>query len=123
MTENEINLSKQFNLKFLLGVINSKLINFYFKLYFSDELHVYPETIEQLPVPYVQETQQQPLIKLVDKMLFLNKRLNDLKDKLTDERKKIEEDIKKTDDKINELVYNLYGLTKSEIRIVEESLK
>lgn len=119
ITEEDINLSKKFNLKFLLGIINSKLVNFCFNLYFSDELHVYPETIEQLPIPNVSESEQQPIIHLVDKMLELNKRLNQLGDKLTDERRKIEEEIKKTDTKIDELVYKLYGLTGEEIKIVE----
>ncbi len=56
-------------------------------------------------------------------MLSLNKRLNELGDKQTDERKKIEKDIKETDEQIDQEVYKLYGLTKEEIKIVEESLK
>ena len=33
----------------------------------------------------------------------------------------LKEKIKKTDNEINEMVYNLYGLTQEEINIVEES--
>ncbi|RLJ07848.1 MAG: hypothetical protein DRP16_02615, partial [Candidatus Aenigmatarchaeota archaeon] len=66
---------------------------------------------------------QQPLIKLVDKMLSLNKRLNEIGDKRTDERARIEEEIKKTDKEIDELVYKIYGITEKEKKVIEGSLK
>jgi hypothetical protein len=81
------------------------------------------ENLKNLPIRIVPESQQQPLIKLVDKMLSLHKRLNELGDKKTDERAKIEEEIKKTDAEIDELVYKLYGITEEEKRIIEESMK
>jgi len=55
-------------------------------------------------------------------MLSLNKRLNEIGDKKTDERAKVEEKIKKTDAEIDELVYELYGLTGEEIKVIESSL-
>jgi hypothetical protein len=79
--------------------------------------------IGSIPIKIVSESKQQSIIKLVDKMLSLNKRLNEIGDKKTSESAKIEEEIKKTDAEIDELVYKLYGLTKEEIAIVEESLK
>jgi hypothetical protein len=79
--------------------------------------------IEQLPIKKFPETKQQPLIKLVDKMLSLNKRLNEIGDKKTDKRDKIEEEIKKTDAEIDELVYKIYGITAKEKKIIEDSLK
>lgn len=123
ITEENINLSRQFNLKFLLGIINSKLVNFYFKLYFSDELHVYPEMIEQLPIPNIPETKQQPIINLVDKMLSLNKRLNELGDKKTDAWARLKEEKEKTDKEIDELVYKIYDITEAKKKIIEESLE
>lgn len=67
--------------------------------------------------------EQQPLIKLVDKMLSLNKRLNEIADKKTDERSRIEQEIKKTDTQIDALVYQIYALTPAEQKIIEGSLK
>ena len=43
--------------------------------------------------------------------------------KKTDERTKIEEDIKKADTKINELVYEIYGITEDGKQIIESGLK
>jgi len=74
-------------------------------------------------IPIAKNENQQPIIKLVDKMLSLNKRLNELKDKSTDEKAKIEAEIKKIDQEIDELVYKLYGITEAEKKIIEESLK
>ena len=108
-------------LKYLLAVLNSKLINFYFANTFID-YNIKPTYIDLLPIKVILEPQQQPLIKLVDKMLSLNKRLNELKDKSTDEKAKIEAEIKKTDQEIDELVYKLYGITEAEKKIIEESL-
>ena len=108
-------------LKYLLAVLNSKLINFYFANTFID-YNIKPTYIDLLPIKVILEPQQQPLIKLVDKMLSLNKRLNELKDKSTDEKAKIEAEIKKTDQEIDELVYKLYGITEAEKKKIEESL-
>ena len=122
MGTKDIELSRNFDLKFILGIINSKVIGFYFKQYFSDELHVYPEMIEQLPIPNVSQTQQQVLIKFVEKILSLNEQLNKIGDKKTIQSKKIEDEIDKTNKEIDEIVYKIYGITNQEKEIIEKSL-
>ena len=52
-------------------------------------------------------------------MLSLNERLKEIKDDLA-EKVKIEKEIRDTDEIINKLVYNLYGLTDEEIKIIED---
>ena len=116
---------EKINHLYLLGLLNSKLMNFYVLVtgkkkgttyeYFADYL-------KKLPIRVVQESKQQHIIELVDKMLYLNKRLNETDDKETDERAKIEEEIKKTDEKIDELVYQIYGITEEEKKIIEETV-
>lgn len=123
INNNQIDESKIYNQKYILSILNSKLITFYFKTFVGCGLHVYPDNIRALPIKQINESKQQPLIKLVDKMLSLNKRLNEIGDKKTDERARIEDEIKKIDNEIDNLVYKLYGLTKEEIAIVEESFK
>jgi len=54
---------------------------------------------------------------LVDRMLELNKKKNALPP--SSERERIEREIAVTDEKIDEIVYGLYGLTEEEIRVVE----
>jgi len=128
-TLNVMNIKKDvnFNLRYILALFNSNLMSFYYKTYYKSTKKVFSEIearqVEELPIKIISETKQQPFINLVNKMLSLNKRLNEIGDKKTDERAKIEEEIKKTDKEIDELVYKIYGLTKKETKIVEESLK
>ncbi|MEW6096841.1 MAG: N-6 DNA methylase [bacterium] len=82
--EDEIQTSKNYDLKYLLGFINSKLINFYFYLMLGYELNVYPESIEQIPIykidfdnPDSKATHDQ-LVELVDRMLSLHKQRNEI---------------------------------------------
>jgi len=56
-------------------------------------------------------------------MLSLNKKLKEIGDKNTLEKQKIQEEIKKTNNEIDELVYQLYGITEQEKKVIEESLK
>jgi type I restriction-modification system DNA methylase subunit len=77
LSEDEVNLSKQYNLNYILAFINSKLLNFYFKIMLGYELNVYPESIEQLPIYPANQEQQKSFIENTDKMLQLNKELND----------------------------------------------
>ena len=116
-----------FSLKYILGILNSQLISFYFnKMIATGTLQgtysgVYPEDIRMIPIKQISEFEQKPIIKYVDKMLFLNKRLNEIGAKKTDERAKIEEDIKKIDAEIDDRVYEIYGITKEEKKIIEDS--
>jgi hypothetical protein len=56
-------------------------------------------------------------------MLSLNKKLQSFGEKRTDERAKVEENIKKTDNEIDTLVYDLYGISKDERKIIDDSTK
>ena len=57
------------------------------------------------------------MVKLVNQMLDLNKQL--AKAKIPQTRTVIQRQIETTDRQIDELVYELYDLTKEEIKIVE----
>jgi len=57
------------------------------------------------------------MVALVTQMLDLNKRLQDAK--LEHEKTLMQRQIAATDASIDKLVYELYGMTKEEIKIVE----
>ena len=67
-----------FSLKYILGILNSKLITFYFsKMIATGTLQgtysgVYPEDVRTIPIKKISKSEQKPLIKLVDKILNLN---------------------------------------------------
>jgi len=113
--------------KFLLGILNSKLIDYYFKLLFISThmsqgyIRYDIPYLEKLPIKIPSETQQKPLIELVNKIMPLNQRLNEIGDKKTSEREKIEEEVKRMEKEIDELVYEIYGISEKEQKIVEDS--
>jgi tRNA1(Val) A37 N6-methylase TrmN6 len=118
---------KRLDIKYILALLNSKMMSAYYLLVTLEKERAMAqtdiETLEKLPIKEVEKEKQQPLINLVDKMLSLNKRLNEIGDKKTDERARIEEEIRKTDAEIDALVYKIYGITEEEKKIIEESLK
>jgi hypothetical protein len=61
------------------------------------------------------------LVALVEKMLDLNRRL--AKTHFDSEKEPIQRQIAATDKRIDKLVYELYGLTEEEIKIVEGGTK
>ncbi|MCX6136346.1 MAG: N-6 DNA methylase [Ignavibacteriales bacterium] len=112
--------------KFILAILNSKLISF---LHIYTSANAFKESFPKvllkdlLTIPIIgikspsEKKQHDDLASLVDNMLKLNK---DLQGKVFDsEREPLERQIAATDAKIDQLVYQLYGLTKEEIKIVE----
>jgi hypothetical protein len=77
--------------------------------------------LSQLPIKNISWLKQQPIVKLAEEMLLLNKRLNQIGDKMTDERVEIEEEIAKTDKQIDDIVYRLYDIDEAERRSIEGS--
>lgn len=172
--------NKDVDYKYVLGIINSSLIQFYYRSKFAANTDIFPKIriaqVKELPIIIVKKENQIPLIDKVDEIIkdlslqndlhknfifFLRSKLNikssykmekmfdldfcdflpelkkssinidlneeakwlnyfrEQKQKSMDFRVKIS----KTDKQIDQMVYELYGLTKEEIQIVEESLK
>ena len=112
--------------RYVLGIINSKVIGFYYLLIFGSK-QLFPrillENLKQLPIKEASDKEALRLIELVEKMLTYNTQLRDSMGKRTDNTKKIEEELNKIDFEINESVYKLYGITDKEKKVIEESLK
>lgn len=124
--ENTIVTNKNYSLEFLLCLLNSKLISWYaYRYIFSKAIRTMDLDeyyLGKIPLPKT-KIDNDYFEKIVNKILALNKRLNEIGDKKTDERRKIEEEIKKTDAEIDELVYKLYEITDAEKKIIEGSLR
>jgi len=117
ITNEKINTSKKYSIKYLQAILNSKLIKFYVNELLYDGTHFYPDHMKSLPIKILDEKQQKPFIDLVDKILAITK--DD--DYLQNEAK--QKKVKEYEQKIDQLVYKLYGLTAEEIKIVEQNDK
>jgi hypothetical protein len=107
------------DLRFLLGLINSSPVNVYFRFKFPGNNHIPSNQLSRIPVPAVDKAAHDRMVKLVDRMLDLHKRRHDAKTQYEAER--IDRDIESTDRQIDQLVYELYGLSEEEIAIVEQA--
>ena len=96
---------------YLLAILNSKLLDWYFRLIGVERDGGYfeykPMFIERLPVPQLPVAEQRPFDRLVKRILSTKE-----VDPSTDTRELERE--------IDQLVYSLYGLTEDEIAVVEE---
>jgi hypothetical protein len=84
--------------------------------------NVFPEirigNLGELPIKQISDKEQRCVEKLVDKILELNKQLQNTPEN-SDKWNEIKREIEKTDKEIDRKVYSLYGLTEEEIKIIE----
>ncbi len=122
---------QELGLVYLLGLLNSKLLRWYFPFvsapFRGGWLSANRQFLAQLPIISIKmfdSTEKDVhvrIVALVNQMLSLHKQLTDAK---TDhERTVFQRQIDTTDHQIDQLVYDLYGLTVEEIKIVEEGIK
>jgi type I restriction-modification system DNA methylase subunit len=115
------------NILYLLGLLNSKLISFYITSHspiFSGGYYKFSAPyLKKIPIKRINfndksdTSNHDKMISFVEQMLELNKKLAGIKN--PDEKTRIQRQIDSTDEQIDKLVYDLYGLTKDEIAIVE----
>jgi predicted RNA methylase len=123
--------SEQMDLRLLLALLNSTLLGFAYRMGNPQTgktfAEIKPSVIKQLPIltpnadGSTSSSGWKNLRELVDSMLQAYQTL--LAVRTDHEKTAIERHIDATDKQIDQLVYELYGLTKREIRIVEEATK
>ncbi|PKQ69735.1 class I SAM-dependent DNA methyltransferase [Raineya orbicola] len=102
--------SNSISLKFLVGYFNSKISHRWIREN-CPELQGGTRELrkiffENIPIPPISETAQQPFMALVEQILA---------------KKERGEDTQAEENQIDQLVYELYGLTEEEIKVVEQS--
>jgi hypothetical protein len=129
-TQNAFNLLQNGNtsMEYILGILNSKLINFYHQKHFLDEFKMRFQKIlirdckrfPIRPIDFAEPTdvaQHDKMVALVNLMLKLHKKLAE--SKMPQATHVLQRQIEGTDKQIDQLVYKLYNLTDEEIKIVE----
>lgn len=108
-------------LKYLSGILSSKLINFWCINYLADDMN--QSHLERIPIRTIdfsnpaEASAHEKMVGLVNQMLELHK--SKAAAKTQSEIELYERQIQSVDGEIDRLVYELYGLTKEEIKIVE----
>ncbi len=113
--------------KFVLDLLNSKVLDFFLKKISTTMrggfFRYFTQFIEKLPIVLLDfskptdRARHNRMVELVDKMLALVPKLRVAKDER--ERAALQNAVDATDRQIDQLVYELYGLTPAEIALVE----
>jgi len=100
--------------KYILALINSKLIEFYHKLNSVPQANGFFRYqaifIKTMPIRQNSLSNQQPFIELVNKILYLKKTNQTF-------------DTSKLEEQIDNLVYRLYDLTYKEVKIIDPEIE
>ncbi len=117
--------------RYTLGCLNSKFMNWFYYNKFTNRssltVNISARFLKQLPIRRidfdnpVDKKMHDELVALVDRMLELNRQLAPIRNTPCHEQDELLREIKHTDRQIDNLVYDLYGLTEEERKIVEES--
>ncbi len=116
------------SMKYLTGIINSSLISFVYpfmsnKMIAQSFPRITVGDLRKLPIRPIdfkkanEVKNHDKMVSLVDEILELNKKISKIKN--PEEKTRIQRQIDSTDEEIDKLVYELYGLTGEEIKIVE----
>jgi methylase of polypeptide subunit release factors len=91
------------SIEYLLGLINSSLVNYYFKFY-NQTNHVPIGELKKVPIPKITTESQIKIAALAEKIISLKKSKNDTT---------------ALEKEIDVLVYKLYELTYDEVKIID----
>ncbi|MBE6318846.1 MAG: DNA modification methylase [Bacteroidales bacterium] len=102
-----------FNVQYVVGILNSKAIQYYYQQKFKAETELFPKIrikqAKQLPIPVASLTEQQLIVALIEQIR-------------TSKKMTPNNSIEKLEREIDKIVYQLYNLTDAEIKIIEESI-
>src|SRR3989339_115047 len=122
LRENNLEFCKNYHYFYLLAILNSNLINWYFITFLSERLHFYPNDAKNLPIKEInfknktEKGQHDKIISLVEKLFEVKREImisKTEKDKTYSERK-----YSSIDSAIDEEIYKLYNLSIDEIKII-----
>jgi len=113
--------------QYLLGLINSKVLDWWYKKLIPEKGRIFAEVkvvnLEKLPIRLidfqnqVEKSFHDEIVKLVDHLLKLKQEIRDAK--LQTQINQMQSKIDYCESRIDKIVYQLYGLTEEEIKIVE----
>ena len=138
-TINQIILNKNISQECIWGILNSKIVNWYaYRFIFGKAIrtmHFDNSVTNRIPIPKKVLENQDKINSIVLELMKLQKPYLSVSSKsansdsskkgyydLVEEKTKIKMEIDKLELMLNELVYELYGLSKEDIKIIEENL-
>lgn len=118
LKEGDLELAKEYDYMFLLGLLNSTPINWYFKSFLSEGLHFYPNDAKNLPIIKI-DKKDKVQKKLVDKVIeqtklllaLIEKNAKAIADNDIFQMNQLSQRIWYAEREIDKFVLDLYGIT------------
>lgn len=100
-------LKEGYSFRYILGILNSKAVRFWQKRLFPEGLHVKKYQLEVIPIPVVSAEMESSISSVVEAIIQANNE-NFVNDAVCLEKQ------------LDEMIYNIYSLSDSEIKLIEE---
>ena len=117
---------KDFSPKYILALLNSKLISYYTYIFIYSKairtMHFDGSYSGKIPIKKIPKEEQEYFDRKVSRLLELNSKYSS-EDKLTDKTEKLKDEINALENEINNQIYKLYGITEEEKKVIEDSLR
>lgn len=121
------NPNNEYDLKYFLAILNSKLLRFYYISKFTNNsnltVNISKTFLDELPIKMIDmdnEIQKNIYERIINNSKFIVDSLRAISTSSTpQEKQNLQRQIDAADKQIDKLVYELYGLTEEEIKIVE----
>ncbi|HOK57061.1 MAG TPA: TaqI-like C-terminal specificity domain-containing protein [bacterium] len=116
------------NLKYIIGLLNSKPVMFFFRNYYAggglgEEGYRYKKAfLKQLPLPPI-TPQNQPLVTQIESLVSQILNVDTDKNVCATTNQQKQAKVKELEKQIDQLIYKLYDLTEEEIKIIEKGDK
>jgi hypothetical protein len=118
--------NKSIDIRYVLGVLNSRLITFYLRYAVINNsiltIHLDKPYLGKIPIKMAPAMEQKEVVDLVINIMDVNEQLVKYRDKDTDKRQELVTESGKINAQIDSLVYKIYGITEKEKKAIEESL-
>jgi len=129
----QISLNKEFSNKFILALLNSKLLNWYvYNFIFAKAIRTFQfsnQVLAKIPIPTISQTEQKPFILLVDKIIdskttiakyrkYFDKLNAVEKIEISEKIDELENLVSDSENEIDKMVFKLYDLNDDEIKLV-----
>ena len=118
---------KAYSNEFILALLNSNAVQYYtYKFIYSNAIRsmdFYKAYAKNIPLPKINLSAQEKVSKLARELINNIHTYSKSKEKQTDNVNELNKDIREIQAQINEIIYDMYGITEEEKKVIEESLK
>lgn len=114
---------ERLDIKYLLGLLNSKLIHFLYGTLIREKGKLFPQLkvfhIKYIPVYIPHKSVQEEVKSIVDEIIYLNQLIND---KDIDDKHKYAKKSESLYRLLDELIFQIFGLSSEEIKVIDEEI-